>query len=53
MKSIKRFRSFEELKACESSAEAQHVIRKKHRAFAKLVALIRYHVVRKSGAVKS
>ncbi len=53
MKSIKRFRTFEELKACESSAEAEPVIRKRHLAFEKLVAFIRSHVVRKSGTAKS
>ena len=52
MKSIERFRTFEELKACESSAEDQHVIRRRHLAFEKLVAFMRSHVVRKSGTVK-
>ena len=53
MKSIKRFRTFEELKACESRAEAQEVILRRHLAFEKLVAFIRSHVVRKSGTAKS
>lgn len=53
MKSIKRFKSFKELKAFESTAETEQVVRKRHLAFEKLIALIRSHVKRRSGIAKS
>ena len=53
MRSIKRFRSFEEMKSFESSSEGQHVIRKRHLVFEKFMGLIRSYVVRKNAAAKS
>jgi hypothetical protein len=53
MKTIKRFRSFKELKAYESGTETERVIRMKHLAFEKLITFIRSLVIRKNGIAKS
>jgi hypothetical protein len=52
MKTLKRFSSFEDLKASESSAEDAMVILRRHRAFKKLMALIRANAVRRSDRPK-
>ena len=48
MKTVKRFNSFEDLKAHESSVEAESIMLERHHAFEKLMALIRSKRVRKS-----
>lgn len=53
MKSIKRFSSFEELKASEQRKDAEEVIRTRHRAFEKLMGFIRSAILRKGTLAKS
>ncbi len=48
MGKVNRFTSFEELKASESRAEAEDKILMRHRAFEKLMSLIRDKVLLKS-----
>ncbi len=48
MKIVKRFNSFEDLKAHESGVDAESVILRRHHAFEKLMSLIRKKIVRKS-----
>jgi len=52
MKTVIRFRSFEDLKAYESSRETDSVILKLHHAFEKLLALLRSKIVRQSDRPK-
>lgn len=47
MKTVKRFASFEDLKAAESSADTEAIVLKRHRAFKRLLALIRANRRRK------
>jgi len=47
MKTVKRFTSFKDLKASESSDEATSVILTRHLAFERLISFIRSRIVRK------
>ena len=47
MKTVKRFRSFEEMKASEVNADPDKVILARHRALQKLMAVLRSQVIRK------
>lgn len=47
MRTVKRFTSYEDLKAPESSTAEASITLKRHRAFEKLVAVIRAHMTRK------
>lgn len=53
MKSIKRFSSFNELKAYEQRTDTEQVIHKRHRAFEKLMELLRSAILRKGAVAKS
>ena len=53
MKTIKRFRTYEEMKAFESNPEAEVVVRERHLAFEKLIGILRSLVTRKGNSAKS
>lgn len=48
MKTVKRFSSFEDLKASDRTADDQTVVMRRHRAFERLLAYVRAHAVRLS-----
>jgi hypothetical protein len=52
MKTLRRFSSFEELKSTESAKAPEAIVLKRHRAFARLLALIRANRGRKRAVSK-
>jgi hypothetical protein len=52
MKKVRRFTSFEEMKASEVKAEPHAIVVERHHAFERLMALLRSKVLRRRGKAR-